>query len=153
MFQADSSKVTATYVCVSWCAVHCLLQAELDDRIRYSKNRPDRSADAAPRSAAADDGVGFQEVRNLRKERAPAAAAAGQPADSREGGFSRTEGAWGSGGSGRGFRDRDAREGARGGRNGGSFRDREGPKTADREREGRDRRPAGGPPGRTAGGW
>jgi hypothetical protein len=145
----------------------CLcLQAKLDDELRYSKHKPERSErDGPARShAAAEDMSGFEPVRNPRSRAAPAAAGEAAPAVS--GGSKQQEGsvapsaapaggggAWGRGGGG--FKERD---GGRGGGFGGGFREggRDGGREGGREggRDGgrgppppKERRPGAG------GGW
>eukprot|EP00879_Flechtneria_rotunda_P001240 GHRR01001387.1.p1 GENE.GHRR01001387.1~~GHRR01001387.1.p1 ORF type:complete len:544 (+),score=208.12 GHRR01001387.1:96-1727(+) len=84
------------------------LQAELDDKVRYSKSRPGRERSSTPAgrntaAAAAEDDTGFEVVRNPRKER-PAQAAADSPSAEGSNAWQRGRG---------GFRDRDgSREGS-----------------------------------------
>jgi hypothetical protein len=125
--------------CVSHVVCLCL-QAKLDDELRYSKHKPERSEREGPARSnpSAEDMTGFEPVRNPRSRAAPAAAA-GEAAPAASGGSKQQEGsspapaaaaaaagggggAWGRGGGG--FRDRE-RDGGRGsgGGFGGGFRE------------------------------
>lgn len=102
------------------------LQAELDDRVRFSKGRPERE-DRPPREAGDDRGFERAGPRRERGEREQQQQErGGEGGDAREGREAR------GGGS---FRDREPREGGGfGGRGGGSFRDRDGARDGGRGR-------------------
>eukprot|EP00775_Hariotina_reticulata_P005461 gene5461-5695_t len=136
------------------------LQAELDDKVRFSKSRGperERSIDSASGRAAAaavtaDDESGFEVVRNPRRDRpaAPAEGQEGRPEGDKLGGRDGS-GSWGGGRGSGGFNSREER----GPRSGGPHRGDGGGGTRD-SREGRDnRRPGGGGAagGGGGGGW
>ena len=103
------------------------LQAELDDKVRFSKSRPE---ERRPAPEVADD-RGFERA-GPRRERAGEREQEQQERGGDRGGER-------GGGGGGGFRDREPREGGGfGGRGGGSFRD----KDRDRDAGGRGLRSA-----------